>query len=436
MQSTRRTFIQSSAIASVCAVAGCTPQEGAKTKGLDVDAKDLTWHKSVCRFCGTGLRRAARHQANGTLVALRGDPEHPTTKGWSAPRPCSCPRSSTRSDRLTHPQIRKDGKLVDASWEEAMELVAEQVRRRHQEPRPGQRRLLRLGPVPLRGELPGQPPVQGRHRHEQRRGQPAALHGQRRRRLRHDLRQGRADGLLRRHRRTPGSSSWSARTRPSRHPVIFDQILLQSAAAATGQGHRARPAQDARSARVADVHLDPIPGYDLAVFHAMAHVIIKENLHDEEFIDSNVTSRRSWTDKPVERRLRRVRRVPRRLHAREGREDRRRAGARTSSRPPGCFAQGPDHVVLDHGAQPADHRRLGQQPDAQPAPADRPDRQAGRDALLADRPAERLRRRARHRLAVPHPALRPLVAKNESTAREMEKLWGCQAGHDPSRSRA
>ena len=34
----------------------------------------------------------------------------------------------------------------------------------------------------------------------------------------------------------------------------------------------------------ADIHLAPVPGYDLAVFHSMAHVIVRDGLMNEEFV--------------------------------------------------------------------------------------------------------------------------------------------------------
>ena len=88
----------------------------------------------------------------------------------------------------------------------------------------------------------------------------------------------------------------------------------------------------------------------------------------------------------------------RRLHARpRGRAERGRAGhARGSGRAlRRSGAQG--HVALDDGVQPARARRLGQPPRLQPPSADREDRRAGQQPVLAHRPAVRLRHRARGR---------------------------------------
>ncbi|RMF30103.1 MAG: hypothetical protein D6759_12595, partial [Chloroflexi bacterium] len=82
------------------------------------------WVKSVCRFCCTGCGvLLGLHQ--GQLVALRGDPDHPTTKGLVCAKALFLPKIVYAPDWLTKPLIRKNGELVEASWEEAMTLVAD-----------------------------------------------------------------------------------------------------------------------------------------------------------------------------------------------------------------------------------------------------------------------------------------------------------------------
>ena len=125
---TRREFIKWSAMAAVATMAGCSaPQQAAPapqpTARPTVQAAQ-EWHKSVCRFCGTGCG-VQLGIADGKLVALRGDPEHPTTKGLVCAKALFLPKIVYSPDRLTKPQIRKGGKLVDATWDEAMNLVAD-----------------------------------------------------------------------------------------------------------------------------------------------------------------------------------------------------------------------------------------------------------------------------------------------------------------------
>ena len=82
--------------------------------------------------------------------------------------------------------------------EEALDLVARTLQGDRREHGPDAGGALRLGPVDDPGRLRRHQVDEGRSGHQQHRGQRPALHGQRRGRLPHHLRQGRADGLLRR----------------------------------------------------------------------------------------------------------------------------------------------------------------------------------------------------------------------------------------------
>ncbi len=61
---------------------------------------------------------------NGRVVGLRGDPDHPVTRGFL------CFRTSRFADlmysaaRIDRPLLRRDGQLVPCSWDEALGLVA------------------------------------------------------------------------------------------------------------------------------------------------------------------------------------------------------------------------------------------------------------------------------------------------------------------------
>lgn len=89
METTRRGFIKTAAVTAVTA---------ATVNPALAEARDLTkteWVKSVCRFCGTGcgVQLGVR---GGKLVALRGDPKHPTTKGLVCAKALFLPKSSPR----------------------------------------------------------------------------------------------------------------------------------------------------------------------------------------------------------------------------------------------------------------------------------------------------------------------------------------------------
>ncbi len=93
---------------------------GEKFSRGDVDR----WEKSVCRFCGVGCGIMLGISADKKLVAIEGDKKHPSTQGMLCGKALALPHIVASKDRLTTPQIRKNDKLEDATWDEAMDLVS------------------------------------------------------------------------------------------------------------------------------------------------------------------------------------------------------------------------------------------------------------------------------------------------------------------------
>lgn len=86
--------------------------------------------------------------------------------------------------------------------------------------------------------------------------------------------------------------------RPECHPVIFDRIMARKQANRRTMvicvDPRKSPVQG-----IADIYLNPIPGYDLALLHAMAQVILSQGLHDAEFVAKNCQFKKVVDGKPV-----------------------------------------------------------------------------------------------------------------------------------------
>ncbi len=80
-----------------------------------------SWTKAVCRFCGTGCGVMVG-MTDGRVVDVRGD-ELAHNKGVVCIKGSMLPELTRIPGRLMSPKIRKDGRLVDASWDEAMSLV-------------------------------------------------------------------------------------------------------------------------------------------------------------------------------------------------------------------------------------------------------------------------------------------------------------------------
>lgn len=122
---TRRELLRwlslSAGVAFVGPLAGCT-NLWQRQPAIPVEA----WHKGVCRFCGTGcgIQIGVRE---GQVVDVKGD-VYAHNKGRLCIKGILNRDILYTHDRLLHPMIRRNGELQQATWEEAMTLVAQKFR--------------------------------------------------------------------------------------------------------------------------------------------------------------------------------------------------------------------------------------------------------------------------------------------------------------------
>ncbi len=86
-------------------------------------------YKSVlttCPYCGTGCTLHLQ-VLDGTLVGTLPAKEHPISQGGLCIKGWNVHAFVNHKDRLRTPMIRKNGKLEEATWEEALGLVAEKL---------------------------------------------------------------------------------------------------------------------------------------------------------------------------------------------------------------------------------------------------------------------------------------------------------------------
>jgi nitrate reductase NapA len=276
MAMNRRDFLRTSAMAAVASVA-----EGKALASSPLASSEVTWHKSVCRFCGTGcgVMLGVRDKR---LVALRGDPKHPTTKGLVCAKSLFLPKIVHAPDRLKHPMIRKNGKFVQASWDEAMKLIGEKFADAVKKHGPDSVAYYGSGQALSEESYLANRIFKGGIGTNNVEGNPrlcmASAVGGYVSTFGKDEPMGCYDDID--HAKVfflVGSNTAEC------HPVIFDQILARKEAHNDVLVIVCDPRKSPVTS-IADIHLDPVPGYDLAVFHAMAHVIIKEKKHDPSFI--------------------------------------------------------------------------------------------------------------------------------------------------------
>lgn len=81
---------------------------------------------TICGFCGVGCGLSITVE-DGVISKVSGDESNPSSKGEACIKGREGWRHVYSEGRLTRPLIRKDGELVPASWDEALDLVASKM---------------------------------------------------------------------------------------------------------------------------------------------------------------------------------------------------------------------------------------------------------------------------------------------------------------------
>ncbi|TKA66472.1 hypothetical protein B0A49_09842 [Cryomyces minteri] len=85
------------------------------------------WVQSACVLCSNGCGMDIGVKS-GKVVGVRGRAVDRVNKGRLGPKGLHGWTSINHKDRLTHPLIRKHGKLERASWDEALDLIVEKTK--------------------------------------------------------------------------------------------------------------------------------------------------------------------------------------------------------------------------------------------------------------------------------------------------------------------
>lgn len=86
-----------------------------------------TEHRSFCRFC-IALCGIVVTTEGDQVVRIRGDEEHPLSRGYTCPKGRALGRAHHDPRRLDRPLLRRDGELVEVSWDECLDDVAARLR--------------------------------------------------------------------------------------------------------------------------------------------------------------------------------------------------------------------------------------------------------------------------------------------------------------------
>jgi nitrate reductase (cytochrome) len=295
MTITRRTLLESAAAVSALAALGdvrFTAEAFAAQPGGE------KWVKTVCRYCGTGCGLYAGVK-DGKVFAVKGDKEN-HNQGFLCLKGFLLPQILTGKDRLTHPLIRKNGKLVKASWEEAMTLVASKFKRSIDQYGPDSVAFYGSGQGQTEETYCANKLFKAGIRTNNVEGNPrlcmASAVGGYMTTFGKDEPMGtyedidHADVIF-----LIGSNAAEA------HPILFQRIVKRKNSK-PGTKVIVFDPRKTPTARIADLHLSFKPGTDLAILNAMAWVLVNEKMVDEEFIKTHLIfgegaeANKSWAD--------------------------------------------------------------------------------------------------------------------------------------------
>ncbi len=125
MSLSRRDFLANSARAAALATLGAASAKVVVGEELS-GAADLTWNKAPCRFCGTGCGVLVGVR-DGRVQAVQGDPKCSVNRGLLCAKGYHVGNTLYGKDRLTEPMVKKQGKMVPVSWDEAVDTIAKRI---------------------------------------------------------------------------------------------------------------------------------------------------------------------------------------------------------------------------------------------------------------------------------------------------------------------
>lgn len=282
MVQSRREFLKRTAALSAAAYVGMSlPFKG---EGLANAASDTVWHRGSCRLCGVGCR-VELGVKNGNPVALRGVPKSRTNYGYVCMKGMHFWKVMNHADRLTTPLYRakKTDKFKAISWDKALDIAAEKFASAVKEHGNDSVAYYGSGQALTEETYFFQKMFRGGLQTNNVEGNPrlcmASAVGGYLTSFGADEPIGgyadieKADCIF-----IIGSNMAEA------HPVVFRRVMRRKLDNPNVTVINADP-RISLTSRIADIHLQFHPGTDLALLNSMAHVIVKEKLHDKKFLD-------------------------------------------------------------------------------------------------------------------------------------------------------
>lgn len=242
------------------------------------------WVKSYCPYCGVGCGLLAGIR-DGAVAKIKGDPEHPSSRGDLCLKAVYLPETLRTADRLLYPQIRscQDGPFRRASWQQTMTYLAKRFQNIIDEHGPdavafygsGQltteeyyvvnklvKGFIGTNNFDTNSRLCMSSAVAGYKTSLGSDGPPASYA---------DIDEANCFLLI-------GTNTADC------HPVIFKRIKQRKMSAPDEVTVICVDPRRTETADFADLHLPIHPGSDIALLNSMLYVLLEENLIDREFV--------------------------------------------------------------------------------------------------------------------------------------------------------
>jgi len=282
MAVTRREFLKTTAAATAAASIGVTLLPGLQK---NLFAGTVSWHKSVCRYCGTGCGVMVGLK-NGKIAAVKGDKENTINRGHLCVKAFYLPKAVHSKTRLTQAMIKRNGKFEAVSVDQALDYVAQKFNEIRKANGPDALAFYGSGQAETEetymanklfkgcigtNNMEGNPRLcmasaVGGYLTSLGADEPSGTYA--------DIEQAKCIMLI-------GSNTAEA------HPILFERIMRHKKKNPDVTIIIIDPRKTPTD-QVASLHLFPRPGYDLAILHAMARILIKEGYADEAFINKHL----------------------------------------------------------------------------------------------------------------------------------------------------
>ncbi|MFU2207259.1 molybdopterin oxidoreductase family protein [Solidesulfovibrio sp. C21] len=261
------------------------------------DQGPQTWVKGVCRYCGTGCGVMVGVR-DGKVVMVKGDPNN-HNKGLLCLKGALLPSVINAPDRLTKPLIRKGGQFVPASWDEALNLTAARFKAVLDKDGPQAVAYYGSGQALTEESYLANKIFKAGLKSNNVDGNPrlcmASAVGGYVTTFGKDEPMGCYDDM------DAAACFFIIGSNTSEcHPVLFRRLAARKQADPNVKVIVVDP-RLTNTARLADLFLPIIPGTDLALLNAMAHVIINEELDDPRFHGKYTVFRQMVDGKPEDR---------------------------------------------------------------------------------------------------------------------------------------